>query len=83
MNVTENINAISARPTQLDDRNYITIGLTYNEFLDLKSLLSTIKKQYSEKSERGNLWCKAQYNLIVERDARLLINLSKKLEKIY
>lgn len=83
MNVTENINAISARPTRLDDRNYITIGLTYDEFLDLQSLLDTIKNHYSKKSEEGSLWCEDKFSVILPRDARMLVNLSKKLEKIY
>lgn len=65
----------------LDDRNYITLGMTYNEFLDLKSLIeevvihSTTIGAYS-----GNRW--VEEYLLVERDARLAHNLLKRLNKI-
>lgn len=83
MNVTENKFASSERISRIDDRNYITIGLTYDEFLDLQSLLDTIKGHYTKKSEAGNLWCDQKPSVITQRDARILVNLSKKLAKIF
>ena len=82
MNVTENRFMSSARANVLNDRNYVIIGLTYAEVLDLQSLLDTIKEHYSQKSEGGNLWCNENPSVIVSRDARMLINLSKKLAKV-
>lgn len=65
----------------LDDRNYITLGMTYGEFLDLRSLIeyvvshSTTKGAYS-----GNRW--VEEFLLVERDTRLAVNLLKRLNQI-
>lgn len=82
MNITENRRMKSVRANVLDDRNYVIIGLTYDEVLDLQSLLDTIKEHYSQKSEAGNLWCSKNHSVLVPRDARMLINLSKKLAKV-
>lgn len=82
MNITENRRMMSVRANVLNDRNYVIIGLTYDEVLDLQSLLVTIKEHYSQKSEVGNLWCNKNPSMLVSRDARMLINLSKKLAKV-
>ena len=64
----------------LDDRNFITLGLTYNEFLDLRSLIEDIVRLSTPGDARGNRWVKEF--LMVERDARLAVNLLKRLNKI-
>lgn len=65
----------------LDDRNYITLGMTYDEFLDLHSLIEDVVSHSSKNGVYGgNRWVKDF--LLVERDARLAMNLLKRLNKI-
>ena len=64
----------------LDDRNYITLGMTYNEYLDLHSVIKDIIRYSIPGDMPGNRWVKGF--LLVERDARLAMNLLKRLNKI-
>lgn len=64
----------------LDDRNYITLGMTYDEFLDLRSLIEDVLRHSTKDSVTKNRW--VNYLLLVERDARLAANLLKRLNQI-
>lgn len=64
----------------LDDRNYITLGMTYDEFLDLRALLQEVLRKAEPGYASGNLWVFDL--LLVERNARLAVNLLKRLKKI-
>lgn len=65
----------------LDDRNYITLGMTYDEFLDLRSLIEDIVRHSTTKGAySGNRW--VEEFLLVKRDARLALTLLKRLNKI-
>ena len=64
----------------LDDRNYITLGMTYDEFLDLRSLIEDVLIHSTKDSETKNRW--VELHLLVERDARLAVNLLKRLNQI-
>lgn len=64
----------------LDDRNYITLGMTYNEFLDLRALLQEVLRKSEPGAASGNLW--VNQLLLVERNSRLAVNLLKRLKKI-
>lgn len=64
----------------LDDRNYITLGMTYDEFLDLRSLIEEVLSHSTKDSETKNRW--VELHLLVERDARLAVNLLKRLNQI-
>lgn len=65
----------------LDDRNYITLGMTYDEFLDLRSLIeNVVSHSTSVGAYSGNRW--VEEFLLVERDARLAHTLLKRLNKI-
>ena len=64
----------------LDNRNSITLGMTYDEFLDLRSLLHEILRNSEAGEASGNLWVTRV--LLVKRNARLAINLLKRLNKI-
>ena len=65
----------------LDDRNYITLGMTYDEFLDLRSLIEDVVSHSTEVGAySGNRW--VEEFLLVERDARLAHTLLKRLNKI-
>lgn len=80
MTIKENITMKADGHVDLDNRNYITLGLTYNEFLDLKSLIEDIVLNSSQGAASGNLWVNGF--LVVERDARVALNLLKRLKKI-
>lgn len=62
----------------LNDRNYITLGLTYDEFLDLQSLIGDVLKTSSTLD--NNSWCKGF--LLCTREDRLAKNLFKRLNSI-
>lgn len=64
----------------LDDRNYITLGMTYDEFLDLRSLIEDVLRHSTKDSVTNNRWVDSL--LLVERDARLAANLLKRLNQI-
>ena len=64
----------------LDNRNFITLGLTYDEYLDLRSLIDEMLINSSPGAASGNLWVNGF--LVVERDARIALNLLKRLKKI-
>lgn len=64
----------------LDDRNYITLGLTYDEFLDLRSLISDLIASTTPSDEPGARW--VDPFLLVTRDVRLAKNLLKRLNSI-
>lgn len=64
----------------LDDRNYITLGMTYNEFLDLHSLIEDVLRHSTKDSVTKNRWVDSL--LLVERDTRLAVNLLKRLNQI-
>lgn len=64
----------------LDDRNYITLGMTYDEFLDLRSLIEDVLRHSAKDSVTKNRW--VDFYLLVERDARLAVNLLKRLNEI-
>lgn len=81
MTIKENVSYKRTNGTiDLDNRNYITLGLTYNEFLDLKSLLEEILRSSTPGEASGNRW--VNNCLLVERNARLAVNLLKRLNKI-
>ena len=64
----------------LDDRNYITLGMTYDEFLDLRSLIEDVLRHSTKDSVTKNRW--VNLLLLVERDTRLAVNLLKRLNQI-
>jgi len=64
----------------IDDRNYITLGMTYDEFLDLRSLIEDVLSHSTKDSETKNRWVDLLF--ICERDARLAVNLLKRLNEI-
>ena len=80
MTIKENTPRTADGRLNLDDRNYITIGLTYNEFLDLKSVIENIALHSSPGEASGNLW--VEQVLLVQRDARVAVNLLKRLNTI-
>lgn len=81
MTIKENVSYKRANGTiDLDNRNYITLGLTYNEFLDLQSLIEEILRSSTPGDAPGNRW--VDNCLLVERNARLAVNLLKRLNKI-
>ena len=65
----------------LDDRNYITLGMTYDEFLDLRSLIEDVLRHSTKDSVTKNRW--VNLLLLVERDSRLAVNLLKRLNQIH
>lgn len=65
----------------LDDRNYITLGMTYDEFLDLHSLVEDVLRHSTKSSDTKNRWVNSY--LLVERDSRLAVNLLKRLNQIH
>lgn len=65
----------------LDDRNYITLGMTYDEFLDLRSLIEElVRSSRPAGGANGNRW--VSDFLLVKRDVRIACNLLKRLNKI-
>lgn len=64
----------------LDDRNYITLGMTYDEFLDLRSLIEDVLRHSTKDPITNNRW--VNLLLLVERDTRLAVNLLKRLNQI-
>ena len=64
----------------LDDRNYITLGMTYDEFLDLRSLIEDVLRHSTKDPITKNRW--VNLLLLVERDVRLAANLLKRLNQI-
>lgn len=80
MTIKENTPKTADGRINLDDRNYITLGMTYDEFLDLHSLVETIALHSSPGEASGNLW--VEQLLLVERDARVALNLLKRLNQI-
>ena len=80
MNIKENKPLRADGTIDLDNRNYITLGMTYNEFLDLRSLLQELLRKSEPGAASGNLW--VNQFLLGERDVRLAVNLKKRLEKI-
>lgn len=64
----------------LDDRNYITLGMTYDEYLDLRSLIEDVLRHSTKDSGTKNRW--VNLCLLVERDTRLAVNLLKRLNQI-
>ena len=65
----------------LDDRNYITLGMTYDEFLDLRSLIEDVLRHSTKDSVTKNRW--VNLLILVERDSRLAVNLLKRLNQIH
>lgn len=64
----------------IDDRNYITLGMTYDEYLDLHSIIEDVVRKSTRDSVTGNRWV---HNLLLtERDVRLAVNLLKRLNQI-
>lgn len=80
MTIKENKPLTEDGRINLDDRNYITLGMTYDEFLDLRSLIEDVLRHSTKDSETKNRW--VNYLLLVERDARLAANLLKRLNQI-
>ena len=80
MTIKENTPKIADGHINLDDRNYITLGMTYDEFLDLRSLIEDVVRRSTKDSETKNRWVNDL--LLVERDARLAVNLLKRLNQI-
>lgn len=65
----------------LDDRNYITLGLTYDEYLDLRSLIEDVLRTSIPLEDNEYSRCKGF--LLCTRDVRLAKNLFKRLNSIY
>lgn len=81
MTIKENTPKRADGTINLDDRNYITLGLTYDEFLDLRALVNEILNSSSPGLTTGNRWVKEF--LMVERGARVAANLLKRLNQIH
>lgn len=80
MTIKENKPLTEDGRINLDDRNYITLGMTYDEFLDLRSLIEDVLRHSTKDSVTKNRW--VDFYLLVERDARLAVNLLKRLNEI-
>lgn len=80
MTIKENKPLTEDGRININDRNYITLGMTYDEFLDLRSLIEDVVRHSTKDSGTKNRW--VNYLLLVERDARLAANLLKRLNQI-
>lgn len=80
MTIRENRPLREDRSVNLDDRNYITLGLTYEEFLDLKSLIEDVLRKSTKDSVTKNRW--VNFLFLGERDVRIAVNLLKRLNQI-
>ncbi len=80
MTIKENVSFKADGHTNLNDRNYITLGLTYDEYLDLQSLIKEVVRSSTPGVVPGNRWVREF--LMVERSARMAVNLLKRLNKI-
>lgn len=80
MTIKENKPLTEDGRINLDDRNYITLGMTYDEFLDLRSLLEELLRHSTKSPDTNNRWVNSC--LLVERDSRLAVNLLKRLNQI-
>lgn len=81
MTIKENKPLTEDGRINLDDRNYITLGMTYDEFLDLRSLIEDVLRHSTKDSVTKNRW--VNLLLLVERDTRLAVNLLKRLNQIH
>lgn len=80
MTIKENKPLTEDGRINLDDRNYITLGMTYDEYLDLHSIIEDIVRKSTRDSVTGNRWVNLLF--LCERDARLAVNLLKRLNQI-
>lgn len=80
MTIRENEPRRADGSINIDDRNYITLGLTYGEFIDLKSLIKDILDSSSPGLSTGNRWVKEF--MLIERQTRIVLTLKKRLNKI-
>lgn len=71
---------IKENNVHIDARNRVIIEFTYNEFLDLSSVIESIKRNEDKKSKTTNCsWYKTM--LLCCRDYRIVDNLYKKIKK--
>ncbi len=80
MTIRENEPRRADGTINIDDRNYITLGLTYQEFIDLRSLIKELLDSSTPGLSTGNRW--VNEFLMVERNTRLALTLKKRLNKI-
>lgn len=81
MTIRENEPRRADGTINIDDRNYITLGLTYQEFIDLKSLIKEMLDKSTPGLSTGNRW--VNEFLMVERNTRIALTLKKRLSKIF